>query len=63
MVQAINQLGHVMGKKTIAEFVESKALLTRLRKMGVDYAQGYAVMRPQLLDIDIKPRKLKNFKA
>jgi diguanylate cyclase (GGDEF)-like protein len=63
MVQAINQLGHVMGKKTIAEFVESKSLLTRLRKIGVDYAQGYAVQRPQLLDMDIKPQKLKNFKA
>jgi len=46
MVAAINQLGHVMGIKTIAEYVESEAVLARLREVGVDYAQGYALHRP-----------------
>jgi len=47
MVRAINQIGHVMGIKTIAEGVESPDLLTRLGAIGVDYAQGYAFGRPQ----------------
>jgi len=39
----------VMGKKTIAEFAENEAVLKKLREIGVDYAQGYAVGRPQPL--------------
>ena len=45
MVKSINDIGHVMGKKTIAEFVEDKQTLEALREMGVDYAQGYAISR------------------
>lgn len=47
MVQVINQIGHVMGKRTVAEFVESQAILEALREIGIDYAQGYALGRPQ----------------
>ena len=50
MVAAINEIGHVMGIRTIAEFVESEAVLERLRAIGVDYAQGYWVARPQPID-------------
>jgi len=39
-VQAINDVGHVMGKRTIAEFVNGAAGLAALREMGVDYVQG-----------------------
>ncbi|GLU40609.1 EAL domain-containing protein [Pseudomonas sp. NBRC 100443] len=46
MVQVINQIGHVMGKRTVAEFVESEEILEVLREIGIDYAQGYAVGRP-----------------
>ena len=49
MVKSINDIGHVMGKKTIAEFAENEAVLKKLREIGVDYAQGYAVGRPQPL--------------
>jgi diguanylate cyclase (GGDEF)-like protein/PAS domain S-box-containing protein len=49
MVEAINQVGHVMGLQTIAEFVETEAVFSRLRNIGVDYAQGYALGRPQAL--------------
>ena len=35
-----------MGKKTIAEFVESDGILARLRAFGVDYAQGWFLDRP-----------------
>ncbi len=47
MVQAINQIGHVMRIETIAESVESEAILQRLKEIGVDYAQGYAISPPQ----------------
>ncbi|WP_374580683.1 EAL domain-containing protein [Pseudoduganella sp.] len=47
MVESINQIAHVMGKQTIAEFVEDEAVLDCLRAMGVDYAQGYGVGRPE----------------
>jgi EAL domain-containing protein (putative c-di-GMP-specific phosphodiesterase class I) len=47
MVQAIHEIGHVMGLKTIAEYVESDALRQRLIDMGVDYIQGFAVEMPQ----------------
>ena len=36
-----------MGKRTIAEFVESDGILRALREIGVDYAQGYAVGKPK----------------
>ncbi|HJU50578.1 MAG TPA: EAL domain-containing protein, partial [Pseudogulbenkiania sp.] len=46
MVEVINHIGHVMGKHTIAEFVEHQGILDELKRMGVDYAQGYGVARP-----------------
>ncbi len=55
MVEAINRLGHVMGIRTIAEYVESTAVLERLRSLGVDYAQGFAISRPLPLEELICP--------
>jgi EAL domain-containing protein (putative c-di-GMP-specific phosphodiesterase class I) len=39
-----------LGKETIAEFVENAEILTLIRALGVDHAQGYAVPRPQPLE-------------
>ncbi len=50
MVQAINAIGHVMGLKTIAEYVSSEAILERIRDIGVDYAQGFHLGEPRPLD-------------
>lgn len=50
MVKSINEIGHVMGKMTIAEFVESDAILQRLKDIGVNYVQGYNIARPKPLD-------------
>ena len=47
MVEAINNIGHVMGKQTIAEFVESDRVIAALREIGVDFAQGYGVAKPR----------------
>ena len=46
MVNVINQIGHTMGIKTIAEFVETGAILEKLRELGVDSAQGYFIAKP-----------------
>lgn len=49
IVEAINNIGHVAGLKTIAEFVENDAIRARLIEMGVDFAQGYGIHRPEPL--------------
>lgn len=43
MVDSINQIGHILGLKTIAEWAENQSALTQLRALNVDFAQGYAV--------------------
>jgi diguanylate cyclase (GGDEF)-like protein/PAS domain S-box-containing protein len=47
MVQSMNEIAHALGKKTIAEFVESEAILKLLRGYGVDYAQGHHLGKPR----------------
>ena len=50
MVKSIHDIGCLMGKQTVAEFVENDAILELLHGIGVHYAQGYAVGYPQPLD-------------
>ncbi len=47
MVRSINEIGHLTGKQTIAEFAENMEIVEMLRSLGVDYAQGYAIATPQ----------------
>ncbi len=49
LVKSINEIGHFLGKKTVAEFVENDDVLARLRQLGVDYAQGYGIEAPFVL--------------
>lgn len=49
VVKSITEIGHFMGKKIIAEFVENENILALLREIGVDYAQGYVIAKPQSL--------------
>jgi diguanylate cyclase (GGDEF)-like protein len=49
MVRSINEIAHVLGRKTIAEYVETVSIRQRLAEMGIDYVQGYAVERPRPL--------------
>jgi diguanylate cyclase (GGDEF)-like protein/PAS domain S-box-containing protein len=50
MVEAINTLAHTIGVKTVAEFVSSKEIYQILKEIGVDYAQGYYINKPEPLD-------------
>jgi diguanylate cyclase (GGDEF)-like protein/PAS domain S-box-containing protein len=52
MVRSINEIGHLTNKRTIAEFAENDEIITMLRNLGVDYAQGYGVSRPQKIQRD-----------
>lgn len=47
IVEMIVRVTRVAGKKCIAEFAESEEILQLLREIGVDYAQGFAIGRPQ----------------
>ena len=46
IVAAVNNIGHVAGLITVAEFVESTEIMSMLGEIGVDYAQGYALAKP-----------------
>ena len=50
MVRSIHEIGCLMGKKTVAEFAESQAVVDLLTGLGVHFAQGYALARPAPLD-------------
>ncbi len=49
LVSSINEIAHLMGMKTVAEYVESEAIFNCLREIGVDYAQGFWVGEPKWL--------------
>ena len=49
IAMAINQVAHVMAIQTVAECAETSKILDLLKDLGVDHAQGYALMRPQPL--------------
>jgi diguanylate cyclase (GGDEF)-like protein/PAS domain S-box-containing protein len=50
MVRSINEVGHVLGMKTIAEFVENDEILNYLKDIGIDYVQGYGIEKPHPID-------------
>ena len=47
LVRAIVTLGHGLGKRVVAEGVETEAQLAFLRALGCDAAQGFLLARPQ----------------
>lgn len=55
MIEMIHQVGQVMGKTTIAEFVESVEIANALRVIGIDFAQGFGIARPVPFDEHFKP--------
>ena len=49
-VQAVNKVAHFMGKKTVAEFVQSASSVAQLRQIGVDLGQGFFIDEPRYLE-------------
>jgi diguanylate cyclase (GGDEF)-like protein/PAS domain S-box-containing protein len=49
LVASIHEIGDVMGLRTIAEFVEDEETLESVRRIGIDYAQGFLLSRPEPL--------------
>jgi diguanylate cyclase (GGDEF)-like protein/PAS domain S-box-containing protein len=47
MVEAIGRVGRALGIATVAECVETQAVLDELKRIGVDFAQGFLLARPQ----------------
>jgi diguanylate cyclase (GGDEF)-like protein/PAS domain S-box-containing protein len=50
IVRSINNIAHEVGAQTIAEFVEDHEILDRVTALGIDFAQGYAVGRPEPIE-------------
>lgn len=54
MVRSIGEIAGLMGKRTVAEFVETAAVAARLHELGIDLVQGYGIHRPCPLDALIR---------
>ena len=59
-VRAINDISRSMGKRTIAEFVESPRLLAAVRDIGIDFAQGFHVGEPELIERSSAPAAVRS---
>ena len=57
MVRAINEIAHAMGLSTIAEMVESEAVVEAIRNLGVDYCQGHVIAVPQPVEELFNPAR------
>ena len=56
VVRSINELGHFLGKRTIAEHVEKVSTLERIKEIGVDFVQGYGIEGPRPLSEILAPQ-------
>ena len=50
VVRSITRIAHLLHKRTIAEHTETESVRQALAELGVDYAQGFAIDRPQPFD-------------
>ena len=50
MVRSMHEVARSLGMKTVAEYVETPEILERLRELGIDYAQGYAIHKPARIE-------------
>jgi diguanylate cyclase (GGDEF)-like protein/PAS domain S-box-containing protein len=53
IVSSINEIGHLIGIKTVAEFVETKEIFDKLQEIGVDSVQGYWISMPKPIEESI----------
>lgn len=49
LVKAISDISKSMGKRTVAEFIESPQLLKAARDIGIDFGQGFHLSEPELI--------------
>lgn len=54
MVASIADIANVLNVKTIAEYVENNEILSVLKEMNIDYAQGYEIMKPHSLELELQ---------
>lgn len=47
MLESIHGIGHKLGLKTVAEYIESPELLEIVREIGIDFVQGFAIHKPE----------------
>ena len=47
IVKLLVEFSKKLGIKTIAEFVSSKEIFEKVKKLGIDYSQGYYFSEPQ----------------
>ncbi|WP_369601154.1 EAL domain-containing protein [Hahella sp. SMD15-11] len=50
MVRSMTEMAHFLGKEVVAPHVEHREVVTTLKMLGVDYAQGFHIERPRQLD-------------
>ncbi len=55
-VRCFVEVAKVVGIQTIAEFVDSPAVLERLRKIGVHFAQGFLIHKPEPIEHLLRTR-------
>ena len=53
MISSISNIAQVLNVKTIAEYVENDSILEKLRGLNIDYAQGYGIMKPQAIELEL----------
>ena len=58
VVKSINEIGHFLGKKTIAEYVADDDILAKIREIGVDFAQGFGISPPLLMQDLLQTRQI-----
>lgn len=58
MVEAINNIGHVLKMQTIAEFVTNSEMIDILDSLSVDFAQGYEIAMPEILAVDAQSSRV-----
>lgn len=52
IVHSMHNIARIMGKQTIAEFVESAEAAKILEEMGIDFLQGYYIGKPEIMSLD-----------
>lgn len=50
IVESVARISRVIHARTVAEYVENDTIMSRLRELGIDFAQGYRIGKPKPLD-------------